>query len=129
MSRSWIIMSRNSPPESRDIGGRRRRGVATDDGQQFHRADLARIHPPFQRTEMRIEAAVESDHQHHARLPHRCQTRTHPVHREIDRLLAEDRPPGGGGAFDVVGVRGRGRANQHRIGGECLIQRQRARAA
>jgi hypothetical protein len=78
---------------------------------------------------MRIEAAVETDHQHDAGAPDGIQAGPHPWRRQVDRLLAEDRPAGGGGTLDVVGVRRRRRADQHRIGRERRIQGQRLRAA
>ena len=41
MSRSWIIMSRNMPPERLDVGDRRRAGIARQDRDQLDLADLA----------------------------------------------------------------------------------------
>ena len=67
------------------------------------------------RSEMRIEAAVEPDHQRRARFPHHREAFFDPLHIEIDRLLAEDRLAGAGEALDQVGMGVGRRADDDRI--------------
>ena len=57
---------------------------------------------------------------------HHLQAGAHPVRREIDRLLAEDRFAGLGGALDEIGVGVGRRADRHRVdvlGGQNLLDR------
>ena len=64
---------------------------------------------------MRVEAAVEADHQLRAGRLHHLQAGLHPGDVEIDRLLAEDRLPLAGEHLDQVGMGvGRG-ADHHRV--------------
>ena len=49
-----------------DIGDRRRGRVARQDRDEFDRADLSRGEPLLEGTEMRVEPAVEADHQRRA---------------------------------------------------------------
>ena len=110
-----------------DIGWRRRRRITADDGEQLERTDLAGVHPPLQRGEVHVEAAIEADHQRHARPLHGIEARAHAIGGQVDRLLAEDRLAGRGSALDVVDVGRRRRTDQHGVGGKRLVQRQGAR--
>ena len=116
----------------RDIGRRRRRRIAADDGQQFQRADLAGVQPLLQRREMRIEAPVEPDHQHDAGAAHGGEAaRTRSADRSIGFSQNTARP-GGGRLLDVIGVRRRRRARsaprRPRIASSTLIARAPQRA-
>jgi hypothetical protein len=73
MSKSWIIMSRNRPPEPFDRDRRRRGGIAADDGDDLDIADLAGADAPLQFGEVGVEAAVEADHQRRLVLLHHLQ--------------------------------------------------------
>ena len=62
-----------------DIFGRRRTGIAGNDGNHLHLADLAGGDGGLHRLEMRIEAAVETDHQGRIGLVHDLKTILDPL--------------------------------------------------
>ena len=64
--------------------------------------------------EVRVEAAVEADHQRRAGALDDGKAALDARAREIDRLFAEDRLAGPGGALDQVGVGGGRRTDQDR---------------
>ena len=66
MSKSWMVMSRNMPPETSGCSDRRRRGVAADDVHQAGLADFAALDSPADANEVCVEAAVEADLKLHA---------------------------------------------------------------
>ena len=62
MSKSWMVMSRNRPPETFDIGRRAAAGIAAGDHHLLDLADLAGVDAVAHRLERRVEATVEADH-------------------------------------------------------------------
>jgi len=86
-------MSRKRPPDTRTYL------------HQLHLADRAGLDAAAQLREARVEAPVEA-HQHgHARGPDRRDAALDALHRQVDRLLAEDRLADARGALDQVGMR------------------------
>src|SRR5215469_9458290 len=115
MSRSWIIMSRNIPPERRTEFDRRRRRIIARDAQDLGPVDGAGADLAFEPREIRIEAAVERDHQGHPACFGHGGASLGAAAVEIERLLAEDRLAGAGRRLDEIRV-GVGRAcDQDRI--------------
>ena len=103
------------PARDGDVGGRRRRGVATDDRELLQRADLARGDPRAHLSEGRVEAPVEAERHRHAARGDRLAQRVHLRDVEIDRLLAQHRQPQGHRPRDEVDM-GRGRrGDEHRV--------------
>ena len=78
-------------------------------------ADLAIREAPAQAREVRIEAAVEADHQRRAGLLDRAEAGLDAGAREIDRLLAEHRLAGARAALDQIGMGRGGRADQNGV--------------
>jgi hypothetical protein len=94
---------------------RRRRRVVARDAQDLGPPDTAGPDLAFEPREIRVEAAVERDHQRHPALLRHRGAGSRAAAVEIERLLAEDRLAGTGRRFDQIGM-GVGRAgDQDRI--------------
>ena len=87
-----------------DVVERRRTRIARRYGDHLDIADGAVVDRLADRGEMRIEAAVEADHQHSIGLLDHGQAFFDALDVEIDRLLAEDRLAGPGETLDEIGV-------------------------
>ena len=98
-----------------DIGNGRRTGVTRQDRHQFDIADNAFIDTGFQRTKVRIKAAVKADHQRYAGLLDNFQRLGYALGIQINRLFAEDRLAGLRRTLNEVRMRRGWRANHYRI--------------
>ena len=117
------------PAGAGDVGERRRRRIAAGDREQLQPPDLTGPQPVVEgagaRSKRRLKPTISL-------MLARATTSRHPRTRAAlrsNRFFAEYRLAGGGGAFDQVGMGGRGRADHHRIGGEGCVQLDRRRAA
>jgi hypothetical protein len=119
-------MSRKMPPERFRYSTGGAPGVAARDHEHLGLADLARDQTLLERRERRVEAALEADHADHAGLLHGVGAGARAIHREIDRLLAEDGLAGTGRARDEIGV-GVGRRADH-DGADGLVAQRGFRA-
>ena len=79
------------------------------------RADRALGEASLERDEIRIEAAIEADHQRRAGLPDDFEAGANAADVEVDRLFAEDRLAGARGALDEIGVGVGRRADRDRF--------------
>ena len=98
-----------------DIGKGRGPGIARGDRNDFERADRPLGDALAQRGEIGVEAAVEADHQRRAGLSDHFEAGADAIDVEVDRLLAEDRLAGAGGALDEIGVGVGRRADGDRV--------------
>jgi len=103
MSKSWIIMSRNSPrrgAHSRSGGGR----IAAGYAQEFELANAAARQLIGQPRKVRIEAAVEPDHQRDAAALGHRNARSGASLSKIERFFAEDRLAAWAARLDPFGM-------------------------
>lgn len=115
------------PARAPDVVDRRRRGIARDHGDDLDRAGLARAQTLLQRGEIRVEAAVEADHQRLARFLDRRQAAADAGGVEIDRLLAEHGLAGRDSLLDQIGMGVGRRADQDGVDRRIGEDRLRAR--
>jgi hypothetical protein len=87
-----------------DVIDRRGARIARGDRHHFDVADAAIVDRLAHGHEMRIEAAVEADHQLALGLINHLDAGLDPGDVEIDRLFAEDRLAGAGKTLDQVGM-------------------------
>ncbi len=100
-----------------DVGDRRRGRVARQDGDELDIAGSTFGQPLLQGGEIRIEAAVEADHQRDAGLLDPGQRLADALGIEVDRLLAEHRLAGRCRLVDEIGVGVGRRADQNGVDG------------
>ncbi len=93
------------PAGAAHIFDRRRSRIAARDRQQFEAADAAVADLALEQREIRVEAAIETDHQRHAAFLSDGNARLGPAAVEVVRLFAEHRLAGARSRFDQVGVR------------------------
>ena len=103
------------PARALDILDRRRTGIARDHADDLDRAGLAGAEAAFERGEVRVEAAVEADHQRLAGFADHLEAAADAAGVEIDRLLAEHGLAGGDGGLDQVGMGIGRRADHHGV--------------
>ena len=101
------------PARAGDVIGGRRAGITADDGDHFDRPDAARVNGSLQRHEIRVEPAVEPDHQLALLGRNHFQAGLHAGQRQINRLFAEHGLAGADKPFDQVGMGVCGGADHH----------------
>ncbi len=115
MSKSWIVMSRNSPPECRAYSSGGGAGIAAGDAHEVDVADAARGDRVVDGLVRRVEAPVEADLEQDARPLDRLERPVDLGELERDRLLAEDRLARGRRRDDLVDVGVGARADRDRV--------------
>ena len=104
-----------NPARPFDIVDRRRAGVAAGDRHHLDGSNAALVDLAPDGGEMRVEAAVEADHQHPLLRADDLQALLDARQRQVDGLLAEHRLPGLHELLDQVGMSVGRRADHHRV--------------